>query len=84
MTDEDYLKLAAQLDAAFKEHLDAHPICEICKKAPSLKITRWGRITAACQDCLNDELDRFNEFCKQEEEYENYLKEEYGEGRYRY
>lgn len=69
-----YLEFAATQ----KQHVIDHPICEICKTNPSVRITRWGRIQAACEECLEKELAAFNEFCKQEEEYDEFLKDKYG------
>ena len=67
MAREVYLQFADQ----FEIYVTENPTCEICKSAPSLRITRWGKIQAACVNCLTDEERQFYEFCQKCDEEES-------------
>lgn len=36
-----------------------YAVCQICEENPSVRITRWGKVKAACQSCLNKEYENF-------------------------
>lgn len=72
IADEVYYEFAQSQHS----HVLTHPTCEICKQRPSVRITRWGTIKAACLECLGEELEAFNEYCAEEER----LQKAYEEG----
>ena len=37
-----------------KERMEAHPVCEICKKRPSFKIAPVGELKASCLECIGE------------------------------
>jgi hypothetical protein len=65
MSRDVYLEFANQMhDVVLK-----NPICQSCKKKPSVRINRWGTIMAFCDDCLIKEQKEFDDYAKQEEEF---------------
>lgn len=57
MAHELYLEHASK----YEQYVKDNPICEICKKNPSIRINRWGTIKASCQSCLEEEYRSFVE-----------------------
>jgi hypothetical protein len=56
--------LGWQLIQVFQRHRLSHPICERCMSQWSVGTTNWGTIQACCQDCLDDETRRFEEYSR--------------------
>lgn len=64
IADEIYRDFAA----ANHDRVEKNPTCEICGKRPSVRITQFGPIKAACVDCLAAERQEFEEYCREEME----------------
>jgi len=64
-------EIARQEHAKFAETqrhvVEQNPTCQACGIHPSTTINRWGRIKAVCRDCLNDEIRRFEDACKEQD-----------------
>lgn len=48
-------------------HVAAHPVCEVCGRAPSVRINHWGPIKACCEGCLVKEQQDFDAYCAEDE-----------------
>jgi hypothetical protein len=58
----------------FKKHLESTPICEKCNKNKSIAITPFGKIEAACKECIDKIYFELSESKRISEEVD----EEYG------
>lgn len=47
-------KAWAELQKHNDEHLKAHPVCEICGRRPSVRITPIGMLKASCVECIDE------------------------------
>jgi hypothetical protein len=65
VADKVYMEFANR----FHQFVIDNPICQICKLNPSIRITRWGKVKSACQQCLIKEHNDFIERIK--ESYDN-------------
>jgi hypothetical protein len=43
-----------QLQEMNEKHMQEHPVCEICRSRPSVRITPIGTLRAACLECIAD------------------------------
>ena len=48
----------------------ANPICQECKSRPSVQINHWGPIKAMCNECLDEEQQRFDQHVREQAEYD--------------
>lgn len=69
LAEEVYLEFAGRMQYL----VAANPVCEVCRVAPSVRVNRWGALRACCQNCLDEELRRFEEWCA-----ENRDRDEFG------
>ena len=51
-----------------RSHVEANPVCEVCGENPSVQITQFGPIKAACEGCLESERKAFEEYQRSEME----------------
>lgn len=61
------------LQSAYKKEMDENPICKLCNRNPTERVTPFGTIKACCWDCcrkiwqeMNDEMESQRKF---DEEY---------------
>lgn len=64
-----------KLQKVYKDHLDAHPVCELCRDRPSVRITPLGTILASCKECIDKQRQEMIEEYEREHKWD----EEYGE-----
>ncbi len=57
------------IQKAYREHLEANPTCEICKRRPSVRITPLGKIVAACAECLARQKQEMIEAYHEQDDY---------------
>ena len=74
-----------RLQKTYSEHLAKNPVCEICHKNNSVRITPLGKIMASCMECIQIQrqelIDEFNrrmkEINEEEEAYRQKMEQEY-------
>ena len=44
-----------KMQQQYREHLEKHPICELCQVSKSVRITPLGKIYAACLSCIENQ-----------------------------
>lgn len=65
--EQTFDEMAAEVHREFASHprnqkqIADNPLCQICGLGSTVSINRWGPIKAACRECLDEELRRFEE-----------------------
>lgn len=70
--------MAKTIHDIFDEHLKNTPVCERCKVNPSVNITPFGKIEAACKNCIDKIWFEYSESVRISEE----IDEEYSYNKY--
>lgn len=65
VTDKVYMEFANK----FHQFVIDNPICQMCNLNPSIRINRWGKVKACCEQCL---IQEYNDFIERTKESDNY------------
>lgn len=68
VADKVYMEFANK----FHQFVVDNPICQVCKLNPSIRINRWGKVKACCEQCLIREYNDFIERTKESDNYADY------------
>lgn len=63
-----------QMQDFYNKRMEGHPMCEICKRNPTTRVTPLGDVRACCQQCCQDIWDEL----RREVELDRECEEKYG------